>query len=141
MESEPESFFSFAGVRSRSCFFLMCRSWSRSRFCRCEGVGVRIEVVIVFCDSDSALDKLNLHVRYSCQMYETHKQACVYALNSFRKTVSLLALNKKLIKNGFCFKSTDQRIDFLKNLNLFLVWCEFFKIPLKIKKLLFRLIQ
>ena len=44
--------------------------------------------------------------------YETQKQVCVYVLNIFRKTVSFLALNLKLIKNGFRFKSTKKGIFF-----------------------------
>ena len=52
------------------------------------------------------------------QMHQSHKQECICALNTFQKTVSLLALDLKLIKNGFHFKSTDQQIDFFEKCKL-----------------------
>ena len=66
-ESEKESFFRFAGVG----------------------------VVIVFCDSDSALVNQAYMSATASQMYQTNKQVCGYTVNNFPKTVSLLALNWK----------------------------------------------
>ena len=70
-ESEPESFFSFAGV----------------------GVGVVFvdvqKSLLFFATLTPLLAKSNLHVCYSWSntVHQIHKQACVYALNTFQKTV------------------------------------------------------
>ena len=74
------------------------RSWSRYCFVRLR-LRFRLNQAYMFATA--------------CQMQQINKQACVYALNTFPETVSLLALNLKRIKNGFRFKLTGQRVYFL----------------------------